>query len=303
MIDTLNNVFAGTYTLKFITLFVELFLQLIPYALSGVLIVGLVNAFSPRDKLAARLSGRRFLPLLTVSILGAISPVPTYALIPMIASMHKERSVPIGILVAFMISSPLINPLLFVMTYGAFGLPMALMRVAAAVTLGMVGGFIANRFAEKNNNAVQSDAPIVKQSDQNQSWVKRWKTATFKEFKFVLRVFTISVAVAALAGALVPADLFMRIVGGNQTLSVAAAVALGIPLYACGGGAIPVMQVLYESGLSQGAVLAFFISGPGTRLSTIAALSICLSRRISIIYLSVIIIGAFWFGVVYNLVW
>jgi uncharacterized membrane protein YraQ (UPF0718 family) len=91
------------------------------------------------------------------------------------------------------------------------------------------------------------------------------------------------------------------VLGGNQSLSVFAAVALGIPLYACGGGAIPVMQVLYESGLSGGAVLAFFISGPGTRLSTIAALFTCMPRKLSVVYVSVIIIGAVVFGFVYNI--
>jgi uncharacterized membrane protein YraQ (UPF0718 family) len=48
---------------------------------------------------------------------------------------------------------------------------------------------------------------------------------------------------------------------------------LGIPLYACGGGTIPLIHALMGKGMSTGAALAFFIVGPATRIAPLVALS------------------------------
>jgi uncharacterized membrane protein YraQ (UPF0718 family) len=107
--------------------------------------------------------------------------------------------------------------------------------------------------------------------------------------------------VAAAVAALIPADLIFRVLGGESSFTVLLAVLLGIPLYACGGGTIPVMVVLHDMGMSQGAILGFFISGPATKASTLAALVAALEKKAVILYLAVTLIGAFAFGIAYNL--
>jgi hypothetical protein len=106
---------------------------------------------------------------------------------------------------------------------------------------------------------------------------------------------------AALAKNLIPVGWIAKSFGGNQTLSVLTAVAAGVPLYACGGGTIPVMKTLQDLGLDKGAVLAFFISGPATKLSTIVALNAAVTRRVFFLYLAITLIGATGFGLLYNL--
>jgi uncharacterized membrane protein YraQ (UPF0718 family) len=76
----------------------------------------------------------------------------------------------------------------------------------------------------------------------------------------------------------------------------------GIPLYSCGGAAIPVLYQLSELGMTKGAILAFFISGPSTRISNLVIMKSVFSLRLLIIYLSIVLVGAVILGYVYNLI-
>jgi hypothetical protein len=76
---------------------------------------------------------------------------------------------------------------------------------------------------------------------------------------------------------------------------------LGVPLYACGGGAVPVIAGLLAQGMSPGAALAFFLAGPATRLTALAALGTLLKRRALMAYVVYIVAGAALAGTVLNI--
>jgi len=69
----------------------------------------------------------------------------------------------------------------------------------------------------------------------------------------------------------------------------------------CGGAAIPVVQQLADLGMYKGAVLAFFISGPITKISNLVVLQSVFKKTILIQYLVIGLAGAVFFGLVYNL--
>jgi len=299
--DTLEQFFAGTYTLKVGSLFLSLLFQLLPFVLGGIALVALFNTFMPKERLANRLSrGSTYLPLLFASLLGAVSPIGTYALVPLIATLLKEKRLPASVLISFLIASPLINPLLFMLTLGAFGPMMAAMRLLAALVLGVSGGLLARKlFPFVAPTGLHSEGMTV----LGPTYPSRGRHFLFefkKHFKFVFRIFVLSLLVASLTAALIPANLIARVMGGESPASVLLAVILGVPLYACGGGAIPVLEVLRDMGMSKGAILAFFISGPATKFSTLTALVLCLERKVVALYLAITLVGAFLFGMVYN---
>ena len=301
LLSTVLFLFQNTYTKRIVFKFLDLLAQLWPFVAAGILITALLTLFFPRERIAGAVRRHGALSLVISAILGAVSPVGTYALIPLAGALLARADWPRPPLVAFMISSPLINPFLFILTAGAFGMEMAVMRLLASVLLGLAGGIIASKLwpvsdSEAGPSGAVSPAPggAVTLGDL---WAE-----LLRQSKFILKVFGLSLLVAALVSVMVPANLVARVLGTGSTVSVLLAVALGIPLYACGGGSIPVMEVLYNMGMAKGAVLAFFISGPATKISTLAALFACIEKRIVILYLGVTLAGAFVFGVVFNLV-
>ena len=54
------------------------------------------------------------------------------------------------------------------------------------------------------------------------------------------------------------------------------AATIGVPLYACGGGTIPLLQQWLWDGMSLGSAASFMITGPATKITTLGALKIVL---------------------------
>lgn len=292
------RILGNTYSKKILFTFFDLLIQLLPSLVTGILVSTILILYLPRERIG-RLLYRKGGPAVVFSAcLGALSPIGTYAVIPFVASLLRTASFPVAPLVAFLIASPLINPLLFFLTKAAFGMEMALMRLAASLILGILGG-LAALYLWKDKSA-GATAPVP-ETGRGRITLPAFRTELFKQSKFILRIFSLSLFIAAAVSALVPANLIMRVIGGDSSLSVILAVLLGIPLYACGGGSIPVMEVLHDMGMSKGAVLAFFISGPATKASTLAALLAAMERKVVLLYLGLTLLGAFAFGMTYNL--
>ena len=119
--------------------------------------------------------------------------------------------------------------------------------------------------------------------------------------KFAGKYFLFGIVIAALVKVLIPPGWIIRLLGNNRAAAILIAVAAGVPLYACGGGAIPVLRTLAEAGMDKGAVLAFFISGPATKISTLLALKAVSTRQTFTFYLAVVFAGALCFGFIYSM--
>lgn len=75
-------------------------------------------------------------------------------------------------------------------------------------------------------------------------------------------------------------------------LGVLVSAIAGIPIYACGGGTIPLVSSLLEQGLSRGSALAFLTVGPATRITSLAAIATIFKKRFLLLYVLVLIILA-----------
>ena len=80
------------------------------------------------------------------------------------------------------------------------------------------------------------------------------------------------------------------------------AVAIGAPLYACGGGTIPLLMQWLASGMSMGSASAFMITGPATKITNLGALKIVLGMRRFALYLAFVMLFSLATGLLVNLV-
>ena len=90
------------------------------------------------------------------------------------------------------------------------------------------------------------------------------------------------------------------IFGGNQAWGVLMAATIGVPLYACGGGTIPLLQEWLWSGMSVGSAAAFMLTGPATKITNLGALKIVLGFRRFVLYLVYIMLFSFVTGLFVN---
>jgi len=79
------------------------------------------------------------------------------------------------------------------------------------------------------------------------------------------------------------------------------AATIGVPLYACGGGTIPLLQEWLWQGMSLGSAAAFMLTGPSTKITNLGALKIVLGIRRFLLYLAFVMAFSFVTGLTVNL--
>lgn len=240
------------------------------------------------------------------SIIGIISPMPVYVVIPLIVILFKV-GIPAPVLFSYLISSPLMNPVIFSLTAGALGLEMAIARSVSALSLGISAGYALFRFnASGRLNCIFSEgAPATEKrkycyEKTFASFIKTFLYESYRLFFFAGKYFVLGILTAAAVKTLIPATFIIKRLGNSPSVSILLAVAAGVPLYACGGGTIPVMKILLGLGMNKGAILAFFISGPATKISTLVTLNAAIKREAFMLYLIIAFTDATVFGFFYN---
>ena len=113
--------------------------------------------------------------------------------------------------------------------------------------------------------------------------------------------FLIGIVLSALFQRYVPTEAMTSLFGGNEAFGVLMAATIGVPLYACGGGTIPLLQAWLYDGMSMGSAAAFMITGPATKITNLGALKIVLGIRRFILYLAFVMAFALLTGLVVNL--
>ena len=112
----------------------------------------------------------------------------------------------------------------------------------------------------------------------------------------------IGVLLAGIISYLIPAD-FIENYLGNTWLSMIVMLVIGIPMYVCSTGSIPIAASLMLKGMSPGAALVFLLAGPATNAITITVLSKELGRKATILYLATIAVMSVLLGWLLNLIW
>lgn len=99
----------------------------------------------------------------------------------------------------------------------------------------------------------------------------------------------------------IPSDFVSGLFGKNEGFGVLMAATIGVPLYMCGGGTIPLLQQWLVDGMSMGSAAAFMITGPATKITNLGAMKIVLGWRRFIIYILFTMVFAWVTGMIVNL--
>ena len=112
--------------------------------------------------------------------------------------------------------------------------------------------------------------------------------------------FLFGILLSAIFQRYVPSDLMARVFGGNEAWGVLMAATVGVPLYACGGGTIPLLQQWLWEGMSLGSAAAFMITGPATKITNLGALKIVMGLRRFLLYLTFVMLFSLLAGILVN---
>jgi uncharacterized membrane protein YraQ (UPF0718 family) len=279
--------------------------QLWYYLAVGVLLAAWLDQAVPFHRLR-RLFDRGRSDIALAALAGAASPLCTYGTVPVLVQLLRH-GVPPAPLLTFLVASSIMNPQLLVLMLGGLGLEMALAQLLSVVILSLVVGIIASRWEPLTllNQRTLAANPASNEcemavTDSTFSW-SRLLSQVVSLTESVGLYFVVGIIIAAAIEVFVPSAWVVKLLGEEQWYSVLIAGSLGVPFYACGGGAIPWIKVLLDEGMSRGAALAFFLAGPATRVTALAALATVLSRRALVLYVAFVLVGAMGLGYLFNI--
>lgn len=279
--------------------------QILPYWILGMVIGSVISVFV-KDRIhgAVQKMGAHKLGVFGIviaSLLGIASPLCMYGTIPLAASF-SGKGIRDDWLAAFMMSSILLNPQLIIYSM-ALGKEVLAVRLITCFLCGIASGLIL-RFGFRGRQFFDfSGFEERKSRDTDPNLLLRLLKNIGRNFKATGGYFLVGVLLSALFQRYVPAEGFAKLFGkGNEGFGLLMAATVGVPLYACGGGTIPLLQQWLASGMSVGSAASFMLTGPATKITNLGALKIVLGVKHFILYLAYVMIFSLLCGFIVNLI-
>lgn len=289
MIDILRR--EGIYLWFYFSVAFE---QIFPYWALGILLGSVISVFGKGriHALFLRLQGKKLgiFGVIPASLIGIASPLCMYGTIPLAASFC-EKGMRHDWLAAFMMSSMLLNPQLLFYS-AALGVKALVIRFVSCVLCGVAAGVCVHFFYRDKpffNFKIFGESSN-RDTDPNLLW--RLVKNIGRNLKATGVFFLLGILLSAIFQRYVPEEAFVNLFGNQRGFGVLMAATIGVPLYVCGGGTIPLLQQWLMDGMSMGAAAAFMLTGPATKITNLGAVKIILGMKRFMLYIAYVIVFA-----------
>lgn len=292
-------------------------LKTAPFIAFAVFAVAYLKATGAESLVAQVFKGREIRMIVLAALAGGLSPFCSCEVIPFIAAM-LALGAPLSAVMAFWLSSPLMDPAMFMITSGTLGLDFALAKTAAAVGMGLLGGAgvwllkAGPAFADPLRERPQIGGCCgVKQpfsgTPEWRFWREADRRATFAETArdnagFLLKWLALAYMLESLMIAYVPAELVAQVLGGTGLGPVLLGAVVGAPAYLNGYAAVPLVDGLLSQGMSAGAAMSFMVAGGASSIPAAIAVWALVKPRVFAGYLGFALLGAILAGLTWGAV-
>lgn len=231
-----------------------------------MLLVGFFRSWISAEKVRHWLEGKpKMLAYFLAVSLGAITPFCSCSSIPLFIAF-LGTGIPLGVTMAFLITSPMVNEVAAVLFGEAIGWQFTLAYVGTGMITGMIGGAIIDWMKlEKWVEPFVFHINVPKDgADETKLSIKQRFDHAWGETKDILKRVWLYVLIGVGVGAgihgFVPQEWFIEHAGADNLFAVPMAVVAAVPLYSNVTGVVPVAEVLISKGLPVGTTLAFIMS-------------------------------------------
>ncbi|MBR3397075.1 MAG: permease [Lachnospiraceae bacterium] len=280
------------------------FRQICWYWILGMLIGSFISVFA-KGRIHGAFAGMKnkkwgLFGIVPACMLGIASPLCMYGTIPIAASFRKQ-GMREDWLAAFMMASILLNPQLIIYST-ALGTAALTVRIVTCFLCGCSACLLVFLFYRNRDFFDFSGFEEKAGHDTHPNLLIRYLLNIWRNMKATGLYFLFGILLSALLQRYMPQNLMIRVFGGNEAWGVLMAATIGVPLYACGGGTIPLLQQWLWEGMSMGSAAAFMITGPATKITNLGALKIAMGWRRFVLYILFVLMFSFLCGMAVNLI-
>jgi uncharacterized membrane protein YraQ (UPF0718 family) len=288
----------------------------LPFIAAAVLLIAYLRATGTTALVARTFEGRETRMIFLAALVGGLAPFCACEVIPFIAALLAIGA-PLSAIMAFWLSSPLIDPPTVLITAGALGWDFAAGKVAAAVGLGLLGGFgirflvYGGAFAAPMRAGAGGgcsgcagsggDADVVWRFWEEGHRIATFRSEALSNARFLVKWLALAYLLEALLITYVPAEAIAGVVGGEGLSAIMVGALVGAPAYLNGYAAPALVAGLVEQGMSAGAAMAFMVAGAVSCIPAMVAVWSLVRREVFLAYVGFGIAGAIVAGVIFGI--
>ena len=283
----------------------EAFAGTLPYIAGAVVLIASLKASGATALVSRAFEGRETRMIVLAALLGGLAPFCSCEVIPLIAGLLAV-GVPLSAIMAFWLSSPLIDPATMLITAAALGWDFAVGKAVAAVALGLLGGFGVRflvwrgAFADPLRRGAVGGCSGSGFEEGKTVW-RFWRdparlaalrTEAVANARFLVKWLALAYLIEALLITYVPAALIAGVVGGDGMAPIVMGALVGAPAYLNGYAAPALVAGLMEQGMGPGAAMSFMVAGSVSCIPAMVAVWSLVRRQVFIAYVCFGIAGA-----------
>lgn len=276
----------------FTTIFLGIFIEAAPFLLLGTLASGLVEQFVNREAVQRFMPRNAFLGALAGGLLGFAFPVCECGVVPLARRLlHKGLAPAAGI--AFLLASPVLNPIVIASTYAAYGWgPVLFLRVGLSLAIAVITGSV---FAvQAQPMTLLRPTPLIQISGASVDhalpaprpavWARLRQALVIAgdEFFEMGRYLIFGSLIAALLQTVLPQSALLAL-GSGPVLSVLVMMLLAVVLSIC-STVDAFVSLAFVGTFTTGSILSFLVFGPMVDIKS-ALLYLQVFRRRTVFYM------------------
>lgn len=287
----------------FTTIFLGIFIEASPFLVAGSILSGLLEVYVGTKMISRFIPKNRVMAALSGSLLGFIFPVCECGVVPVTRRLYR-KGIPPAVGISFLLAAPVVNPIVMLSTYSAFGWgPVLYGRILISVAIAFVIGFTFT-----NTEPADILLPeVIAGHGEHHHPVKGFFPKLFTalsvggdDFLDMVRYLIVGSMLAAAMQTFVPQSSLLAI-GGGPVLSIIVLMVLAFVLSIC-STVDAFIALSFSSAFTTGSVLAFLTFGPMVDIkSTLLFLSV-FQRKTVIKMIGMATILSFTIALIFNLV-
>ena len=231
-----------------ITFALKALMGTIPFILFAVSLVAYLKASGAESLVSKAFKGKEVRTIFIATLVGGLAPFCSCEVIPFIASM-LALGVPLSAVMAFWLSSPLIDPPALLITASALSWDYAFAKTLSALAIGLIGGFgiyflskfgmFSHPLKQQNKNSCGSCCGTtgpINQDLELKFWNKTERINIFKEEftsngLFLLKWLSLAYLIEALMVQYLSAQVIGNFLSGDGFSSIIIGAFAGVPAY------------------------------------------------------------------------
>ncbi len=254
-------------------------------------IAGILHEYlSPERMRRSSIASTKISGIIWTTLSGTCIPICSCGSTPLGISLYYSGAY-LGPTLAFMTSTPVLNPVAIILTWGLLGKEIAIINIIVGLTVPVIVGILGNKFAGKelhivDNNGDEKRKTLIMEESTHLERIKSGLKWSYTELAVTVSKYAVSgLLIAGLIFNIVPQTAIREYLGNPGFISLFGVTVVAALMYVCAVGHIPLVAALVASGAAPGVAITFLMAGAATNIPELLTIFKTIGKRAMLIFL------------------